>query len=370
MANVSGIDNTPASKNVKAIAATGEPDSATLAASQPKPRALGAESTERLFRIQGVNGPAPDFNSRSEKMNTVTPMKTNEILPRILTAFDQSTGSALLGVLAVGIIHSPQDSILPDVLLLCTFDSEIKSIRSQTCGILSTMDCENQIDYSVVYARFHQPLSAVDCGRKCAPYNQYGIPFCCDTRHAVPSAYNLEWEYLQCHTDLWQPWHAADQEETDRLNAQTPPGQVLIACLGHMLCQRQFRAITCRAFPFFPYITLEKEFIGLSYYWEYEDRCWVISHLDQVSTTYVHEFMTAYETIFQAYPEEIENFRYHSSVMRRSFSRRKRAIPLLHRNGWGYKVSPSSGRMRRIPIESLPEYGPYKIVSRLAFPGE
>lgn len=232
------------------------------------------------------------------------------------------------------------------------------------------MDYEQLIEFSALYARFHQPFSAVDCGRKCAPYNQHAVPFCCDTRHAVPSAYHQEWEYLQSHTDLWHPWQATHKEETDRLKAQTPLGQVLIACQGHLFCQRHFRALTCRAFPFFPYLTRETEFIGLTYYWEYEDRCWVISHLDQVSTAYIHEFVSAYETIFQAYPQEKEAFRYHSGVMRRSFSRRKRTIPLLHRNGWAYKVSPTSGRKRRVPVQSFPRYGPYKIAARLSFPDE
>jgi hypothetical protein len=232
------------------------------------------------------------------------------------------------------------------------------------------MNGEQRIDFAELYAQFHQPISGVECGRKCAPYNQHAVPFCCDTRHAVPSAYHQEWEYLQGHTDLWHPWYAPQEDETERLKAQTPPGQVLIACQGHLLCQRHYRSLTCRAFPFFPYFTREKEFIGLSYYWEYEDRCWVISHIDQVSSIYVNAFVSAYETVFQAYPEEKEAFRYHSSVMRRSFSRRKRAIPLLHRNGWTYKISPTSGYKRRIPIQSLPAYGAYKIASRLTFADE
>ena len=153
-------------------------------------------------------------------------------------------------------------------------------------------------------------------------------------------------------------------------NAQTPKGQVLIECKGHLHCQRQYRSLTCRAFPFFPYFTLKGEFIGISYYWEYEDRCWIISHLDQVSSGYVSEFVTIYETIFQVYPEEKEAFRYHSSMMRRLFSRRKRAIPLLHRNGRAYKISPRDGRKRKISAQDLPKYGPYRVASKLLFPDE
>jgi hypothetical protein len=228
----------------------------------------------------------------------------------------------------------------------------------------------SMIDFSDLYANFHQPITGIDCGQKCAPFNQHAVPFCCDIRHAVPSAYHLEWEYLLMHTDLWHLWHAPEEHETARLHAQCPQGQVLIECKGYLYCQRSYRSLTCRAFPFFPYITPQGKFIGLSYYWEYKDRCWVISHLDQVSHHYVSEFVAAFETIFRAYPEEKEAFRYHSGIMRRRFSRHKRAIPLLHLNGRAYKITPKNGRLRKIPLQSLPKFGPYHISSELLFPDE
>ncbi|MGE5223550.1 MAG: hypothetical protein ACM3PY_14025 [Omnitrophica WOR_2 bacterium] len=224
--------------------------------------------------------------------------------------------------------------------------------------------------FSELYSRFQSPISKLDCGKKCAPYNENGVPFCCDTRHAVPTAYQAEWEYLQASTDLWRPWQSSDPEETRRLRQQTPAGQTLIACQGHLLCQRGFRSLTCRAFPFFPYINPQSMFIGLSYYWEYEDRCWVISNLEAVTPAYRAEFFDAYDQLFIEMPDEKENFRHHSAVMRRIFSRRHRTIPLLHRNGKAYKISPGSGRMRCVSTAQLPKFGPYQIASMLPFPDE
>ncbi len=225
-------------------------------------------------------------------------------------------------------------------------------------------------DFGALYARFQAPISVFDCGEKCAPYNEYGAPFCCDSSHAVPTAYQAEWDYLQSSTGLWHLWDADDPAETARLRAETPNGQVLIECLGHALCQRDFRSITCRAFPFFPYITRKGEFIGLSYYWQYEDRCWVISNLHTVTLEYRAQFIAVYDHIFGCMPQELANFRYHSTVMRRVFGRRKRAIPVLHRNGNVYKITPRNGRMRRVNAESLPKFGPYKIAAMMPFPDE
>ena len=226
------------------------------------------------------------------------------------------------------------------------------------------------MNFKEIYTGFHAPIAEFDCGDRCAPYNEWGVPFCCDITHAVPTAYQQEWEYLQANTDLWHLWQGADRYETESLQAEKPKGQVLIACQGYEHCQRGYRSITCRAFPFFPYVTRQGEFIGLSYYWEYEDRCWVISNLQVVTQTYLQEFVSTFDTIFRQKPDELENFRYHSSMMRRIFSRKRRAIPLLHRYGCAYKVTPRNGRKRRVDLTSLPKFGPYKVAAELPFPDE
>ena len=225
-------------------------------------------------------------------------------------------------------------------------------------------------DFSALYASFQAPIAALDCGTKCAPYNQRGVPFCCDTRHTIPTAYRAEWDYLQDSTDLWHLWQADSSRKAAAIRSSIPEGQVPIECLGHRLCQRNFRSITCRSFPFFPYITRENEFIGLSYYWEYEDRCWVISHLSSVTPEYLAGFMRTYEQLFKLYPDEVANFRHFSTVMRRYFGRMRRSIPLLHRNGRCYKVTPRNGRLRRVDPDRLPKYGPYLIAVLFPFPDE
>jgi hypothetical protein len=226
------------------------------------------------------------------------------------------------------------------------------------------------MDYRTLYGRFQSPILAFNCGDHCAPHNELGVPYCCDIRHVVPSAYQAEWEYLQANTDMWRPWEGRDREETRLLKEQASENQVLIACQGYKSCQRGYRSISCRAFPFFPYITRQGEFIGMSYYWEYELNCWVISNLKVVTPQYLVEFMATFDAIFDAMPEEKENFRKFSSLMRRVFGRRGRAIPLLHRNGHAYKVTPRDGKLRRVRVESLPKYGYYKLAAELPFPDE
>jgi hypothetical protein len=228
----------------------------------------------------------------------------------------------------------------------------------------------NRVGYASLYAQFRSPIAELDCGRKCAPYNEKGVPFCCDTKQTVPTASHEEWQYLQANTNLWHLYQARSNQETKRLRSMLPEGHQLIACQGHEHCQRDFRSITCRAFPFFPYITGGNQFIGLSYYWEYEDRCWVISNLDVLQLEYRQEFIAAYEVIFEQLPGEWESFRYQSEVMRNVFAQKRRSIPLLHRNGGNYKVCPTSGKLRRLSVGKYPKFGVYKIAARLPFPDE
>jgi hypothetical protein len=220
-----------------------------------------------------------------------------------------------------------------------------------------------------IYNGFHSPIAEFDCGKKCAPHNPSGKPFCCDICHAVPAAYKSEWSYLEGHTDLWHAWrgdecedasNAVNAKEVARLKADAPKNMILLACLGPSQCQRDFRALSCRQFPFFPYVTSQYRFIGLAYEWEFEEKCWVISNLASMTQTYLEEFIHTYDKLFALFQGEFEQYAYHSERMRDHFIQRKRRFPLLHRNRRTYLVSPGSERLQHVAADRLPRFGVYK----------
>lgn len=225
-----------------------------------------------------------------------------------------------------------------------------------------------------LYKTFLSPISDLDCGAKCSAYNEHHVPFCCDTRHVIPLAYCSEWDYLSENADMWERISCNEILDFEHLKEKIPPDQVMIKCQGHQKCQREYRSITCRSFPFFPYIDQKGNFIGLSYYWEYEDRCWIINHLDCVSPRFRDEFVFAYEYIFAHSNHEFANFRHQSIIMRRVFGRKKRAIPLISRFPSPqlryYKISPHNGRMRRVGVDSFAKHGNYNLVDKLPFADE
>jgi hypothetical protein len=220
------------------------------------------------------------------------------------------------------------------------------------------------LDIRRLYDAFDEPVTPFDCGLLCAPYNPHKIPFCCDICHAVPVAYHQEWEYLQHNTDLWHAWRGDEclQEPIDPggLRGETPQHLTLLACLGPAHCQRPMRATSCRQFPFFPYITSDDRFLGLAYEWEFETTCWVISHLEEVTQAYRHQFMEIYDELFLRWEDEYESYAGCSELMREHFTAHRRRIPLLHRNGGFYLISPGTERMVRVSPESFRGFEPYK----------
>ena len=220
-----------------------------------------------------------------------------------------------------------------------------------------------RIDFRRVYDRFELPLMDLDCGAMCAPHNPRGIPFCCDICQAVPAVYRAEWVYLRGSTGLWHEWRGdecpGELADPADLGASLPENMLFLACQGPARCQRAFRALSCRQFPFFPYVTSGGRFLGLVYDWEYEPTCWVISNLGAVTGAYRQAFVQAYDELFNLWPDELESYALLSEQVRAHFAGWRRRFPLLHRNGNCYLVSPASERLSQTQPERLRRFGPY-----------
>lgn len=223
-------------------------------------------------------------------------------------------------------------------------------------------------EFRRLYDQFDKPIAAFDCGSLCAIYNPRGKPFCCDICEAVPAVYHREWEYLRANSDLWHIWRgdecARRPEDPASMLEGTPEDMTLLACLGPEQCQRPFRALSCRQFPFFPYINASDRWIGLAYEWAFEDTCWIINHLEAVSDEYRREFIATYTELFERWPEQWESYAIQSELMREEYQKRRRRIPLLLLDGCYALLSPASEHLERVPAERLPKFGPYKLKNR------
>jgi hypothetical protein len=219
------------------------------------------------------------------------------------------------------------------------------------------------INFRELYDAFDAPVTPIDCGLMCAPHNPRGIPFCCDICCAVPVAYKAEWQYLRGSTSLWHGWRGDEcpDEKSDRaeLVQQTPSHLCLLACRGPQSCERPYRAVSCRQFPFFPYITSDFCFIGLTYDWEFTSKCWVISNLHLVTAAYRNEFIQTFDKLFETWLEDMDCYVELSAETREHYQAARRRIPLLHRDGRTCMVSPVNERVYRVSLNGLPRFDPF-----------
>jgi hypothetical protein len=226
-----------------------------------------------------------------------------------------------------------------------------------------------EINFQEVYKRFNESVTPVDCGQMCAPYNPSGKPFCCDICQAVPAAYRQEWAFLRKNTDLWRLYRGdacgSDPSSLETMRSETPSSMLLLECKGPSLCQRNFRAVSCRQFPFFPFITADYRFIGLAYEWTFEPTCWVISNLGMVTPAFRQQFVDVFDDIFNLWPDEMDSYAALSEQMRAYFLATRRRIPILHRNGGYYLLSPGSERLTRASAGRFRRFGPYRGMNKL-----
>ena len=199
--------------------------------------------------------------------------------------------------------------------------------------------------YRKIYKKFQKPVSRYDCGRKCAPLNG-GTPVCCDTEHALPIVDKREWQFLQSRSDLWHLYLKRDAESR-RERKDMHRDCRLVECKGARHCERENRSLACRAFPFFPYLTAEDEFVGLAPFWDFADRCWLMNNMQVVDREFVGQFVEAHELMFAADKEERAANAAQSATMRRVFSRWNRIIPLIGRDGEYLAIEPRSHRIRK-----------------------
>ena len=80
--------------------------------------------------------------------------------------------------------------------------------------LASVSDIQNNI------SSLQSLIKAFDCGERYTLHNDLGIPFYCDIQHAVPTAHQVEWEYLEVKTDLWQLRGSKDQDVTSQLRQE------------------------------------------------------------------------------------------------------------------------------------------------------
>ena len=215
-------------------------------------------------------------------------------------------------------------------------------------------------DYDRLLSAFASPIAALDCGRFCAPLND-GEPVCCTTENAVPVMDRGEWRLLSGRTDLWSRFRPKDAAGRD-IVAESGTLCVAAACKGAAFCERDNRSLSCRAFPFAPYIDAKGDFAAISYFWGFADRCWVISNLHLATKKYLAEFFAAYDALFARDRDEWRANFENAATQRRVHSRRGVRFAAVGRDfRWRWVLPHGAGwQLMEDPAREMARFGPYK----------
>lgn len=182
-----------------------------------------------------------------------------------------------------------------------------------------------------IYREFDAPPAPFDCGAECAPKNG-GIPFCCDPAEAVPVVYRTEWAFLKSRTDMWRPFRPRLTAER-RMVEETHDDHRFVVCNGPSTCDRPHRSISCRMFPFYPYLDNRGRLLGLVTNDVLEGKCVLVGREEIVTPEFRREFLAFWQKIFALHRAEHRFYIQHSQAIRRARSRKRKSIVVITEEG-------------------------------------
>lgn len=184
-------------------------------------------------------------------------------------------------------------------------------------------------DFEFLHKILKSNVCDFDCGKICAEKNK-GIPYCCDIDSVVPVLFKNEYKYLMGKTDLWREFVPEDEDD-EKLFENIGYDDVLAICKGHKKCKREFRGFICRSFPFYPFIDESMNFIGMTYNYDFKDKCIILENPYIISKTYIEEFMKAWQYIFLKDKDELTSHYNYSRFIEEK--RKKEIIHIINNEG-------------------------------------
>jgi len=213
-------------------------------------------------------------------------------------------------------------------------------------------------DFTVLYREFQSAPAAFDCGKKCAPFND-GEPFCCDSGWVVPIAFKDEWKYLEKKTNLWHEFRPRNSDEFVLIDEVDEDESVFIECKGVKYCERENRSISCRTFPYEPYLDTRGNLLGLVYNRVIEDKCYLVDRHQIVTSKFICQFMRFIENFFKMLPSEKLLYMEQSRIYRNLMSRRKKPLIVLTEDG-PFEGAYRGGKLLRLWTKPDPAESSYR----------
>lgn len=151
------------------------------------------------------------------------------------------------------------------------------------------------------------PMISFDCGRFCVKANRGG-PLCCDQKKFIPLLFKAEYRLLKERGQLWTRMPVITKAEK-KLVEDICDYNVFCLCQGVKSCRRSLRSLSCRAFPFEPFVNADGKVIGIVFQYEKKEKCPLIGMPESVfNPRYIRNSIIFWQEIIDIIPEEKDLF--------------------------------------------------------------
>ncbi|MFO1052292.1 MAG: hypothetical protein U1F36_08775 [Planctomycetota bacterium] len=187
------------------------------------------------------------------------------------------------------------------------------------------------------------PVTDFDCGTLCAP-SHGGIPVCCHGETIQPVLYRAEFALLRRRSTMWSRHRGQGVNDA----AELRPCEMFADCKGHTRCEREHRALSCRTFPFEPYLDHDDRLAGLVFVYDLMQLCPLIGSGHRIRDDFIEQCGRMFARLFEFDPDERELWAMQSRALRRSFGRAGAKIAVYRKDGvFPYPTSRESWRRAR-----------------------
>jgi hypothetical protein len=157
------------------------------------------------------------------------------------------------------------------------------------------------------YRLLSVPMTDFDCGSKCAPDND-GVPYCCDREQVTPVLFRDEYRWHREQGTFWKKMPIKTKQEK-KLVEETCTYNVFSLCPGVKNCRRTLRSLSCRMFPFEPFLDKKGSVIGLVYQDGDNERCPLIGKSRRFyNQAYISNAIRVWQELVDTFPEEKEMY--------------------------------------------------------------
>ena len=179
-----------------------------------------------------------------------------------------------------------------------------------------------------LYRLLSVPMTDFDCGKDCAPQNN-GVPYCCDQDKVTPVLFKDEYRWHRTQRGFWRKMPVKTKSDR-KLVEESCSYNVFAVCPGVQKCRRTVRSLTCRLFPFEPFLDSTGTVQGLVYQDGNNGSCSLMNKPQHVyNPLYIRNAIRVWQELVETFPEDKEMYLRESRKRTRQAARTKRPLRLF-----------------------------------------